>query len=107
MRMERIKEISKIVLFYLFILIAVFALLKLFMFYVPFLIGFIIAELLEPAIKLIKNKTNLTRKSSSILVLAIFFIICISIILISIVFLVSEATDFLYSLNRICWSNYE
>lgn len=102
MRMERIKEISKIVLFYLFILIAVFALLKLFMFYVPFLIGFIIAELLEPAIKLIKNKTNLTRKSSSILVLAIFFIICISIILISIVFLVSEATDFLYSLNRIC-----
>lgn len=107
MRMERIKEISKIILFYLFILIAVFALLKLFMFYVPFLIGFIIAELLEPAIKLIKNKTNLTRKSSSILVLAIFFIICISIILISIVFLVSEATDFLYSLNRICWSNYE
>lgn len=102
MRMERIKEISKIVLFYLFILIAVFALLKLFMFYVPFLIGFIIAELLEPAIKLIKNKTNLTRKSSSILVLAIFFIICISIILISIVFLVSEVTDFLYSLNRIC-----
>ncbi|MCX4302516.1 MAG: hypothetical protein OSJ66_00660 [Clostridia bacterium] len=102
MRMERIKEISKIILFYLFILIAVFALLKLFMFYVPFLIGFIIAELLEPAIKLIKNKTNLTRKSSSILVLAIFFIICISIILISIVFLVSEATDFLYSLNRIC-----
>lgn len=101
MRMERIKEISKIVLFYLFILIAVFALLKLFMFYVPFLIGFIIAELLEPAIKLIKNKTNLTRKSSSILVLAIFFIICISIILISIVFLVSEVTDFLYSLNRI------
>lgn len=101
MRMERIKEISKIILFYLFILIAVFALLKLFMFYVPFLIGFIIAELLEPAIKLIKNKTNLTRKSSSILVLAIFFIICISIILISIVFLVSEATDFLYSLNRI------
>lgn len=107
MRMERIKEISKIVLFYLFILIAVFALLKLFMFYVPFLIGFIIAELLEPAIKLIKNKTNLTRKSSSILVLAIFFIICISIILISIVFLVSEVTDFLYSLNRIRWSNYE
>ena len=102
MRMERIKEISKIILFYLFILIAVFALLKLFMFYVPFLIGFIIAELLEPAIKLIKNKTNLTRKSSRILVLAIFFIICISIILISIVFLVSEATDFLYSLNRIC-----
>lgn len=102
MRMERIKEISKIILFYLFILIAVFALLKLFMFYVPFLIGFIIAELLEPAIKLIKNKTNLTRKSSSILVLAIFFIICISIILISIVFLVSEVTDFLYSLNRIC-----
>lgn len=101
MRMERIKEISKIILFYLFILIAVFALLKLFMFYVPFLIGFIIAELLEPAIKLIKNKTNLTRKSSSILVLAIFFIICISIILISIVFLVSEVTDFLYSLNRI------
>lgn len=107
MRMERIKEISKIILFYLFILIAVFALLKLFMFYVPFLIGFIIAELLEPAIKLIKNKTNLTRKSSSILVLAIFFIICISIILISIVFLVSEVTDFLYSLNRIRWSNYE
>lgn len=102
MKMEKIKEISKIILFYILILVSVFVLLKLFMFYVPFLIGFIIAELLEPAIKFIKNKTNLTRKSSSILILGIFFIICISIILVSIIFLVSEATDFLYSLNRIC-----
>ena len=102
MKMERIKEISKIILFYILILVTVLISLKLFMFYVPFLIGFIIAELLEPAIKLIKNKTNLTRKTSSILVLAIFFIICISIILISIIFLVSEATDFLYAINRIC-----
>lgn len=102
MKMEKIKEISKIIIFYILILVSVFVLLKLFMFYVPFLIGFIIAELLEPAIKFIKNKTNLTRKSSSILILGIFFIICISIILVSIIFLVSEATDFLYSLNRIC-----
>lgn len=99
MNMDKIKEISKVILFYLLIIILTFALLKLFVFYIPFLIGFIIAELLEPTIRYVKNKTNLSRKASSILVLAIFFVICISIILIGIIFLVSEATDFLSGLN--------
>ena len=86
MNMDKIKEISKVILFYLLIIILTFALLKLFVFYIPFLIGFIIAELLEPTIRYVKNKTNLSRKASSILVLAIFFVICISIILIGIIF---------------------
>jgi predicted PurR-regulated permease PerM len=101
MNFEKLKEAYKGILFYVFAIIAIFILLKLFVFYIPFLIGFIIAEFLEPAIKWIKNKTNLTRKTSSIIVLVIFFILFIAIILLGMFFLVSEIVDVLSGLNRI------
>jgi len=99
MKINKVKEISKLFLYFVLVVISVYLLLKLFIFYIPFLIGFIIAELLEPSIKFVKKKTNLTRKTSSILVLVIFFVICITLILLGIIFLVSEATDFLSGLN--------
>lgn len=99
MKVEKIKAISKIILFCIFIILSILISFKLFVFYVPFLIGFVIAEILEPIIISIKNKSNLTRKASSILVLVIFFAICISLILLGSIFLISEVTDALSGMN--------
>lgn len=99
MKVEKIKAISKIILFCIFIILSILISFKLFIFYVPFLIGFVIAEILEPIIISIKNKSNLTRKASSILVLVIFFAICISLILLGSIFLISEVTDALSGMN--------
>lgn len=101
MNLEKLKDISKGILFYMLAIIAIFILFKLFVFYIPFLIAFIIAEILEPLIKIIKNKTNLSRKTSSIVIIVFFFVICISLLCVGIVFLVSEATDVLADLNRL------
>jgi predicted PurR-regulated permease PerM len=101
MNFEKLKDASKGILFYILAIVAIFILLKLFVFYIPFLIGFIIAEFLEPTIKWLKNKTNLTRKTSSIIVLVIFFTILIAIVLLGIFFLVSEIVDMLSGLNRL------
>lgn len=99
MKIDKLKGILKIILFCLVICFSVVISFKLFVFYIPFLIGFIIAELLEPIIINIKNKSNLTRKTSSIIVLVIFFAICISLILLGSVFLISEVTDALSGMN--------
>ena len=68
------------ILFYIFSIIGIFLMLKLFVFYVPFLIGFIIAKILEPVIKFLNKKFNLARKTSSILVVFTFFIILIALL---------------------------
>ena len=47
-------------------------------FYMPFLIAFIISTIMEPAIRLIMRKFNLTRKFSSIIVFIITFGIIIA-----------------------------
>lgn len=96
---EKLKAISKIIIFGIFVILSVFISFKLFVFYIPFLIGFVIAELLDPIIISIKNKSNLTRKTSSILVLVIFFAICISLISLGSIFLISEVTDALSGMN--------
>ncbi len=94
-----------VIIFLLFIMAA-----KLFMFYVPFLIAYIISLLVEPLIKWIHKKSNLSRKTSSILVLVTVFAILIGLVAWGTVSLIAESTNLLGALNTylekaIEWSN--
>jgi len=72
---------------------------KLFVFYIPFLIAYIISLIIDPVIKWVSKKTNLSRKVSSVIVLATIFLILICIITWGIISLVSETTNLLNGLN--------
>lgn len=74
--------------------------LKLAMFYMPFLIAFIIALMLEPCIRFIMKKTKLKRKASSILVFVIAIIIIVGLLVWASITVVSEASNLLTSLNE-------
>lgn len=84
------------------IIIAVLALFvsgKLFMFYIPFLIAYIISLLVDPIIKFVSKKTNLSRKVSSIIVLITVFLLLIGLIAWGTISLISESTHLLGTLN--------
>lgn len=73
---------------------------KLALFYMPFLVAFIIALMLEPCIRFIMKKTKLKRKTSSILVFVIAIIIIVGLLVWAGVTIVSEASNLLTSLNE-------
>lgn len=73
---------------------------KLAIFYMPFLVAFIIALMLEPCIRFIMRKTKLKRKASSILVFVIAIIIIVGLLIWAGVTIVSEASNLLTSLNE-------
>ena len=75
-------------------LVFVFLCLKLAIFYIPFLIGFIISTLIEPIIRFVAEKSKLTRKTSAIIVLLFIFSILIAIIALGIIITISESTRF-------------
>ena len=81
------------------ILITFIVIFKLSVFYMPFLIAYIISLIIDPLIKWIKRKTNFTRKTSSIIVLATIFSIFISIIIYGIISLIIDTTYFLSDFN--------
>lgn len=93
-----IKVLKRLSLFIISIAI-IFLGLKLAIFYIPFLIGFIISLLIEPIIKFISKKTSLTRKTSSIIVLIIFFMILLSLITFGIITLITESYNLLQNSN--------
>ena len=72
---------------------------KLSVFYIPFIIAYLISLIVEPCIKWINKKTNISRKVSSIIVLATIFLFLIGIIILGGVKLVSETTNLLGGLN--------
>lgn len=73
---------------------------KLAIFYMPFLVAFIIALMLEPCIRFIMRKAKLKRKASSILVFVIAIIIIVGLLIWAGVTIVSEASNLLTSLNE-------
>lgn len=79
--------------------LAVYLGFKLAIFYVPFLIAFVIAIALEPAIKWIMKKTKLKRKASSIMVFIVAFAILTGLIAWGVTALISEATNLMGNLN--------
>ncbi len=70
-----------------------------FVFYSPFLIAYIISLLIEPIIKKITEKSNLNRKTCSIIVMIFFFSILIIIFAFLITSIISEASNILDKLN--------
>ena len=79
----------------LFSLVLIYFSFKLAIFYIPFLIGFLISQLMVPFIKYVTKKTGMNRKTSAIWVLLIAFTILIILIVIGIITIVSESSRFI------------
>ena len=83
----------------LFLLVLTFGIIlicfKLSVFYMPFLVSFVLALLLEPIIKVLMKKFKWTRKISAIFVMAIAILIIAGIITWGIITLFSEANNLL------------
>jgi len=92
-------NILKKVLLIISILVVIVLSTKLFVFYIPFLVAYIISLIVEPAIKFINKKTEINRKVSSIIVLGTVFVILIGFIIWGTISLVSESTHLLGTLN--------
>lgn len=92
-------KIFKSVLFYILAIIGIFVLLKLFVFYFPFLLGFIFAQMLEPFIRFLMRK-NIARKNASVIVVFAFFIFLVGILLLGGTFVISETTNLLGNFNE-------
>ena len=90
-----IKNIVYVLLIFLGLCIA----LKLSIFYMPFLVAFIISLIIEPAIKFIMRKTNLTRRTSSIIIFVLVFVIILGLLAWGLITLFSESSSLLQSLN--------
>lgn len=96
--MEYKTILKKVFLLFIIVLLFIVAA-KLFVFYIPFLIAYIISLMVEPLIKWIYKKTNLSRKTSSILVLVTVFVVLIGLIVWGTISLISESTNLLGALN--------
>ena len=79
----------------LFSLVHIYFSFKLAIFYIPFLIGFLISQLMDPLIKYVTKKTGMNRKTSAIWVLLIAFTILIILIVIGIITIISESSRFI------------
>ena len=90
-----IRKLINIVL----IIIGIYIGTKLAVFYMPFLIAFVISLIVEPAIRYLMKKANLTRRMSSIIIFLIVFSLIIGSVTWGIVSLVSESTNLLQTLN--------
>lgn len=76
-----------------------YTLFKLSIFYIPFLVAFIISIMLEPVIKKIMRKTNLSRRTSSIIIFLCVTICIIGLLSWGIATVISESSNLLESLN--------
>ena len=66
----------------------------------PFLVAFIISLIIEPAIRFIMRKTNLTRRTSSIIIFTIAIVIILGTLAWLIITLFSESSSLLQGLNN-------
>lgn len=66
-------NVFKRILYVILSIIGIYLGYKFAIFYMPFLIAFIIATIMEPAIRFIMRKFNLTRRFSSIIIFIITF----------------------------------
>ena len=93
-------RVFKRILYVVFILLGLYIGLKLSVFYMPFLVAFIISLKVEPAIKFIMRKTNLTRRTSSIIIFVIVSLIILGTLTWLIITLFSESSSLLQGLNN-------
>ena len=93
-------RVFKRILYVVFILLGLYIGLKLSVFYMPFLVAFIISLMVEPSIKFIMRKTNLTRRTSSIIIFVIVSLIILGTLTWLIITLFSESSSLLQGLNN-------
>ena len=75
-------------------------------FYMPFLIAFIIALMVEPIIKKVSTKMKLQRKPSAIIVLFLVFAIIVGLLAWGIAVLIDEGANLLKMLNEYVSTGY-
>ena len=92
-------KVCKRILILLATLAVLYLSFKLAIFYMPFLIAFIIAVMVEPLIKLIVKKTHITRKKVAVFVIIIIFAIIIGIVCWGAFILITESANLLQRLN--------
>ncbi len=90
--------IKKILIFTISVLL-IYIGFKISIFYIPFLIAFILAQLIEPLIRFCMKKFKMRRKFSAILIFAIILSIIVGLIVWGVATLVSEATNLLNNIN--------
>ena len=100
------KVLRRLFIFILTI-IGIYLILKLAVYYMPFLIALVVSLLLEPIIRAISNKTKLRRKTSAIIVLVIFSCVIIGILTFGIISIISESSNMLQGLNGYIEKLYE
>ena len=93
-------RVGKRILYVIFLLLGLIIALKLSVFYMPFLVAFVISLIIEPAIKYIMKKTNLTRRTSSIIIFTIVILTIIGTLTWIIITLFSESSSLLQGLNN-------
>ena len=76
-------------------LIIIMGIMKLSIFYIPFLIAFVLALMIEPIIKILMKKVKISRRLSSILVIAFFIILFLGLAIWGITTLFTEANNLL------------
>lgn len=92
-------RVIKNIVYVILLIVGLYLTLKLSIFYMPFLIAFIISLIIEPCIKFIMRKTNLTRRTSSIMIFILVTIVILGILSWIIITLFSESSILLQSLN--------
>ncbi len=75
-------------------------------FYMPFLIAFIIAIMVEPIIRVFSRKTKLQRKPSAIIVLVLVFAIIVGLLAWGIAILIDEGANLLKMINGYVGTGY-
>lgn len=98
--MKYITRVIRKIIPLLLSIIALYLGFKLAIFYLPFLIAFILALAIEPAIRFFMKKTHLRRKTSSIIVFVIALSVIIGVIVWAVATIVSEASNLLINLNE-------
>ena len=75
-------------------------------FYMPFLIGFIIAIIVEPIVKWFAKKTKIDRKPSAIIILILVFAVIVGILAWGIAVLIDEGANLLKMINESVGDGY-
>ena len=101
------KKVIKRIITLALTIVAIYFAFKMAVFYMPFLIAFIISLLVEPIIRRLYNKTNLTRKTSAIVVLIVVFAIIVGLLIWGIASLIEEGSTLLSSLNTYIDEGYK
>ena len=92
-------RIFKNILMLIISLVLIVLAFKLAVFYMPFLIGFIISLLIEPAIRKIADKTNIERKKVAIFVLIVIIALLLGLLAWAIVSLITESSNLMQGFN--------